>query len=847
MIHRFCEASSLAAVLIGVFAFLFLTTQHTMAREEVKREGVLVGGRPYSEVMSGKLHPVAIITRRDIELSGITKLSDLLSQKSNFNDFGSHRPFILGPGRFAVAVNGRHASSFDIDFDLIPVSAIERIEILKDSASAPYIGKAVSAAINIIFRKDYEGFEIQSGIARPRAEGGDSEHLSVLWGDGLGQGHLSVGAEIFRRKEVRDADRDYSRAIYNPGGSFADTQGVSAGGNTLLLTRTDGEKISAPLNDCDENVYTGILTIPPGEISGSVCGFASADISWHLQRRESDHLFMNFQHPIGNIAAVHIKGRAARSKTRLLQAPESAGFSFAPTEMLKQSIIDNTEDLDSSNFPQEIMVEHSFLGHGDRQWDTDIKDYDLEVGIEGEIGGEIDYHGDIHYNHHSYINKGHTYIHGPTINAAINNGNYDIQNPLSETAEHITAISESSLRRDVKKDFHHIETTLALDGHLFEILGNKLGWETGLQLAYEKQNNTYGYFNRHDRSVDPEDVFGETLNSIKIDRRRLAVFGDISVPLGDTLDLSLAGRYEYSGDPPTIFSHRIATLYRVTPNLALRASWSRGSRFPGLFELYEKKAVTYPFVCDADTVTADCSREQVELSQGANPNLEPDRTESFATGASVGWGPFYASADWFRLRVSDIPSMLDPQFIVGLERRGELSDYPAVKVMRLNNGQLNRIENLFTNSGESGVDGVDVGIKTDWRTDWANFMLNANWLRVTNYERRIAEQARPGDIPRNRLHLLLSAGRDNMTVQWSLHAVSGYWNDDRTNRYKKWVGQDITLNWKKALGFRWFELTGGILNIGNEGQSRPNQHEAQALYLDSILGRTLFLTTKFEL
>ena len=86
-----------------------------------------------------------------------------------------------------------------------------------------------------------------------------------------------------------------------------------------------------------------------------------------------------------------------------------------------------------------------------------------------------------------------------------------------------------------------------------------------------------------------------------------------------------------------------------------------------------------------------------------------------------------------------------------------------------------------------------------------------------------------------------------MTVQWSLHAVSGYWNDDRTNRYKKWVGQDITLNWKKALGFRWFELTGGILNIGNEGQSRPSQDETQALYLDSILGRTLFLTTKFEL
>ena len=421
MIHKLCEASNLIAVLSVVFALLILTTEHAMARDEVE-EGVLVGGRPYSEVMSEKLHPIVVITRRDIELSGITKLSDLLSQRSNFNDFGSHRPFILGPGRFAVAVNGRHASSFDIDFDLIPISAIERIEILKDSASAPYLGKAISAAINIIFRKDYEGFEIHSGIARPRAEGGDSEHLSLLWGDNLGQGHLSVGAEIFRRNEVRDADRDYSRAIYTPGGFFTDTQGVSVGGNILFLTRTDGKKIAAPLNDCDESVYTGILTIPPGEISGSICGFASADSSWHLQRRENDNVFVNFQHPVGDTTAIHIKSRVARSKTKLLEAPGSHGFSFAPTEMLKQSIIDNTEALDSSNFPQEIMVEHSFLGHGNRQWDTDIKDYDLEVGVESEIGSDIDYHADIHYNRYEYFNTGGTYIHGSIIRAAVENG-----------------------------------------------------------------------------------------------------------------------------------------------------------------------------------------------------------------------------------------------------------------------------------------------------------------------------------------------------------------------------------------------------------------------------------------
>ncbi len=845
--YKLFKMGSLAAVLTLVLTLLTLTVEHAMAGEEEEENKVLVGGRPHSEVMSKRLHPMAVITRRDIELSGITKLSDLLSQRSNFNDFGSHRPFILGPGRYAVMVNGKHATSFDIDLDLVPVSAIERIEIFKDSASAPYVGKSTSALINIVFRNDYEGLEVRSGIARPRAEGGDSEYLSTIWGSSLGEGHITFGAEIFRRNEVRDSDRDYSRAIYAPGDSLADAQGVSIGGNTLFLTTTDGKEVTAPLSDCDENVYTGILTTSSrDDMPGGVCGFAHADISWHLRRRENDNAFMDFQYPVGDTTAFHIKARAARSRMKLLQAPESVGFSFAPTEILKQDIINNIESLNERNFPREIGVEHSFLGHGNFQWNTDVRDYDIAVGLEGEIKGDIDYHADIHYNRYEYIDTGGTHVHIPTIKAAIENGNYDIQDPLSEAAKHRTAIAESSLRRHVKKQFHHIESILALDGPLFEILGNKLSWFAGYQLSYNKQSNTYEYFDRYDHLIDSGDALGETPNSVTVDRRILAFFGDIWIPLGNALDLSLSGRYENWEDLSAVFLHRMASLYRVTPNLALRTSWSRGARFPGLFELYEKESVTYPSVCDADTINANCSMERVELSQNANPNLEPDKTESFAAGVSVGGGPFYASADWFRLRTSDIPSMLDPQFIVSLERRGRLNDYPEVKVIR-NGGRLSGIENLFTNSGESDIDGVDIGIKTDWEIAWADFMLNANWLRVTNYERRIAGQVQPEEIPRNRLHLSLRAGRADMTVQWNLQAVSGYWNDDRSKRYRHWVGHDVVFNWENAFGFSWLELTGGMLNIGNEGQSRPDRDEDQVLYLDSILGRTLFLTTKFEL
>jgi len=203
-----------------ILAVLILATGHFMAWDASAREGNLVGNRPYSEAISGSLHPVKVITRRDIELSGVKRMRDLLG-RSAFNNFGIARPL-----RTLILINGRRVSDAGVDTDTIPIAAVERIEIFADSTSALHGGGAVGGTINIVLKKNYEGLDIQLNAGRPRGEGADSEHLSVLWGTSVGEGNLTVGADIFRRDEVRDIDRDYSRARYQAGGSFADTEGV---------------------------------------------------------------------------------------------------------------------------------------------------------------------------------------------------------------------------------------------------------------------------------------------------------------------------------------------------------------------------------------------------------------------------------------------------------------------------------------------------------------------------------------------------------------------------------------------------------------------------------------------
>src|SRR5687767_14354076 len=97
----------------------------------------------------------------------------------------------LGADATLVLVNGRRVaiSSFAenittnfVDINTIPVAAIERVEVLKDGSSAVYGSDAVAGVINVILRKDFEGFETSAGFGN--TSGGDYEEqtLSAIWG-----------------------------------------------------------------------------------------------------------------------------------------------------------------------------------------------------------------------------------------------------------------------------------------------------------------------------------------------------------------------------------------------------------------------------------------------------------------------------------------------------------------------------------------------------------------------------------------------------------------------------------------------------------------------------------------
>ena len=152
--------------------------------------------------------PVQVITREEIERSGVTTPAELMSripanlqsvndQHSIGNQIGARpRPGLssvnlrgLGDGNTLVLVNGRRVANYafdgsTVDVNAIPLTAIDRVEILKDGASAIYGTDAVAGVVNFILRKDSRGVEASATGAWTESGGGDQAQASVTAGAG---------------------------------------------------------------------------------------------------------------------------------------------------------------------------------------------------------------------------------------------------------------------------------------------------------------------------------------------------------------------------------------------------------------------------------------------------------------------------------------------------------------------------------------------------------------------------------------------------------------------------------------------------------------------------------------
>ena len=212
---------------------------------------------------------IAEYDRKFIERSGAQTLEELL-------ETGIIRYFFTGERDLVVLVNGRPYATTGQNLDSLPLSAVERIEVLRGESLSTLGGHAaINGAFNIVLRKDLDGFETRAVTRMPGREGGDGWQGSVFWGGAFGKGgRMTIGVDVLDRQEILGRNREHSRSEWVEGGSFSEAKNISLSGNTVYVSRRDDQGAvaglrSISLGDCDPaRGYVGPLSNPPGIRTG---------------------------------------------------------------------------------------------------------------------------------------------------------------------------------------------------------------------------------------------------------------------------------------------------------------------------------------------------------------------------------------------------------------------------------------------------------------------------------------------------------------------------------------------------------------------------------------------------
>ncbi len=170
----------------------------------------------------------------------------------------------LGADATLVLVNGRRvaispfAESITtnfVDINSIPVSAIERVEILKDGASALYGSDAVAGVINIILRKDFEGLELSGQYGSTTESGYDEQNYSAVWGFGGEDSNVTFIFDYFKNSTLQNTER----------GTLGSANQTPQGGEDFRSSR------GYPGRFIVNGTTTRDPACPPGSIAGQTC------------------------------------------------------------------------------------------------------------------------------------------------------------------------------------------------------------------------------------------------------------------------------------------------------------------------------------------------------------------------------------------------------------------------------------------------------------------------------------------------------------------------------------------------------------------------------------------------
>lgn len=430
---------------------------------------VEVTGSRIKRVDAETTQPVAVVTRADIEKTGLTNVFDILNNitssdgsglsttttQTNGSD-GSQQISLrgLGADRTLVLVDGkRWVTDLDgtVDLSTIPVAIIERIDVLKDGASAIYGSDAIAGVVNIITRKNFEGAQV--GVSYGQTEKGDGAQRSADITIGAAGERASgvVSISYSEQKEIMAGDRyistepyyectKYFQAIY--GASAVTTCPYGSGSNVwgrFTLANSVATGLGLPVAggtatstgytvDPNTNLNNGYSLADVRRYNGFTDAYNYSPVNYLQQPAQRLNLFAagRFQVTDNITAYTRVNYTKRYSNQQLAEVPVTASVAGASGPQWKIGI---SSAMPFNPFGVDINTwNHRSIAVGPRNPSYDYDIFSLQLGLEGSFEiGERFFSWDLAAmrNDGQYDSKGTGYLNLQNLKNAVGAGGYD--------------------------------------------------------------------------------------------------------------------------------------------------------------------------------------------------------------------------------------------------------------------------------------------------------------------------------------------------------------------------------------------------------------------------------------
>ncbi|WP_163930151.1 TonB-dependent receptor [Paraferrimonas sp. SM1919] len=829
VISQFVKASIWGGIAASATIPAAIAAQNDVERLEVTGSRI---NRADMETAS----PVTVIGAEAIQASGYNSVDEVLAAQpamagaalgatSNNGSGGKAEVDLRGLGsqRTLVLVNGRRMTNSgtgadsSVDLNSIPVTMISRIEILKDGASAIYGSDAIAGVVNIITKKDFDGFalDVQGGITG-EGDGGNTQ-VSAIYGINTDSGNYTFGASFTDRQAVVQSDRNWAP----PGASSFIPKG-SLGGKVF-----DGE--TGEWNNRDE-------------------GYDYSKDSYFQTPSKRYSFYASANQEITDSTSFSADVIYTRRESGQQMAPEPASVMLVTCNAtLTQNCVNLTPEMIAGGIEADdkgrVEYRRRMQDVGPRITEQEVDTFRLSAGFNGQLDIHEGLNWDLSYTLGKNDSK--DFMKNAIRADRMANSIYNNQDKwLYGGADALTA--------DIVNDISYLQSNNGgneqhtfqanISGDLFEMAGGYAAFASGFEYRDES-----GYYNPDQilqQGLGTEPKQAATNGNYQV----ASAFTEVALPLSDDWSLEAAIRHDNYSTFGGATTWKLGTTYELTDAIKLRGVAATGFRAPNVSELYGGESSSFDYL---DDPWGNAEDAQLRVKYTSDPNLKPEESKSLTLGAVISPTSVEGlsfTADYWDYEITNAISRLDTQSYLNKCEDGDTAACEAINVTP--EGDLSNLSSPLTNIGQFNTRGIDFNMQYRFSSGDIDWTINNDTTHLLKYEKSGTDltgviDGQLGAYARWKNMLRISARSGDWSVSYSERYIGDMQDRSATanNPYTVYVGSASYHNVSATYHFN-DELTAsfGVKNLTNESPNRVSNGSDADTSPETydVLGRRFF-------